>query len=145
MLREAFRSLFVKYLPGCDYARGIEFERKRDQEVHELRTAAKVIKAILYRGHYFDNGFPEWMCVAVAEARNRKHITSDECDITRKMIRTEIDGAGILSLHMYHSGERLETEYDHDRFVGRIARSVWYWQFIKRLQIRAVQRAAQVW
>ncbi|MNC47949.1 hypothetical protein D3C75_970390 [compost metagenome] len=85
------------------------------------------------------------MCVAVAEARNRKYITDEECDITRKMIRTELEGASILSQYMYHSGERLETDYSDDPFVARIARSVWYWQFIKRLQIRAVQRAAQVW
>lgn len=145
MLREAFRSLFVKHLPGCDYARGIEFERKRDQEVHELRTAAKTIKTMLVKGHYFDGRWSEFMCTAVTQAVIKDHITEEECMITRKVIDAEIGKGEVLCAHMRRKGERLEYDYNKDMFVSRIARSVWYWQFIKQLQVRAVQRAAQVW
>lgn len=143
-MREAFRNLFVKYLPGCDYARGVVFERKRDQEVHELRTAAAVIKKILCRGFYFDQ-YSQYMCVAVSQAHIYGEFTNEERQITRKVIATELGDDQVLSIHMRSRGERLEDDYRGDVFVARIARSVWYWQFIKRLQIRAAQRAAQFW
>jgi hypothetical protein len=143
-MREVFRNLFVKYLPGCDYARGIEFERKRDQEVHELRTAAATIKKMLCKGYYFQP-YSAFMCVAVSQANHRKELTDEECIITRKVIATELGDDQVLAIHMRYRGERLEDDYDGDEFVARIARSVWYWQFIKRLQLRAAQRSAQSW
>lgn len=143
-MREAFRNLFVKYLPGCDYARGVVFERKRDKEVHELRTAAAVIKKMLCRGFYFGQ-YSTFMCVAVSQARNKGELTDDECNITRKIIDKELGDDQVLAIHMRYRGDRLEDNYNGDEFVARIARSVWYWQFIKRLQIRATLRATHSW
>lgn len=144
-MREAFRNLVVKYLPGCDYARGIEFERKRDKEVYELRTAAAVIKMMLCKGFYCEGNYSEWMCVGVIQAHRNGLLTEKEVQITRDAIEAEIGKDEILSAYMRRNGEMLETVYKKDSYVARIARSVWYWQFINRLMIRACNRSQQVW